>query len=86
MIVHFQFRERGWWKKCQERIERKAEEEKEEVQHHLTQSQYGEFERSFNIPDNIDQTQIKASYLNGILTVILHKDEKAISKSIIEVQ
>jgi len=38
---------------------------------------FAEFERSFNLPDTIDEEKIKASYTNGILSVHLFKREEA---------
>jgi len=36
---------------------------------------YGEFMRSFQLPDNTDSEKISASYNNGILTLIIPKIE-----------
>jgi HSP20 family protein len=38
---------------------------------------FAEFERSFTLPDTIDEEKIKASYANGILSVHLFKKEEA---------
>jgi HSP20 family protein len=41
---------------------------------------YSEFERSFNLPEDIDREKIKASMENGILNITLPKKEEAIEK------
>ncbi|MFY7812150.1 MAG: Hsp20/alpha crystallin family protein, partial [Flavobacterium sp.] len=38
------------------------------------------FSRSFTLPDSINNNEIKASYENGILKIILPKKEEALSK------
>jgi len=39
---------------------------------YLRQEQfYGEFQRSFDLPDNVKTKEVKASYKDGLLTVIL---------------
>jgi len=41
---------------------------------------YSEFERSFNLPEEIDRERIKASMENGVLHIELPKREEAIDK------
>ena len=41
----------------------------------------GKFDRSFNLPDNINVHDISASFKNGELFVILPKTKETISKS-----
>lgn len=36
---------------------------------------YGEFTRSFQLPDNIDKNSISAKYLDGVLNITLNKKE-----------
>jgi HSP20 family protein len=43
---------------------------------------YGAFRRSFTIPRVVDQEQIKASYKNGVLTIVLPKKDKVYPKQI----
>jgi HSP20 family protein len=43
---------------------------------------YGTFRRSFTIPRVIDQEMIKASYKDGVLTIVLPKKEKVYPKQI----
>lgn len=42
---------------------------------------YGKFNRSFSLQDNVNVSEISASFKNGELTVILPKTEETLSKS-----
>lgn len=44
---------------------------------HLTERRYGHFSRSFVLPRDVDQDGIRASFENGILTVVIPKSERA---------
>lgn len=55
--------------------EQEAEERTERV--HRYERMYGVFERTFTLPASVDPQSIKASYDNGVLTVVLPKTEKA---------
>jgi HSP20 family protein len=50
------------------------------------QTSYGSFKRSFTLPDNVDTSKIKANYNNGILEVVVPKDETKVIKTSIEVK
>ena len=41
---------------------------------HTKERSFGEFERSFVIPGNVDQSRIKAKYENGVLRISLPKE------------
>lgn len=56
--------------------ERKLENEKSEKNFHSVETQYGAFSRSFYLPDNVKEDKIEASYEDGILKVVIPKDEK----------
>ena len=43
---------------------------------------YGQFERSFKLPDHVDGEKIKASFADGVLTVEVPKLEKAKPRTI----
>jgi HSP20 family protein len=43
---------------------------------------HGEFQRTLSLPENIDDQQVKASFKDGILTVIIPKTEQSKSKAI----
>jgi len=38
---------------------------------------YGTFQRSFSLPSSVDQEKVRATYNNGILTILLPKVEEA---------
>jgi HSP20 family protein len=44
---------------------------------HLSERRYGEFRRSFSLPDGVDPTKTDAVFTKGILTVTLPKTEEA---------
>ena len=66
--------------------ERKIEKEDKNRNYHSIETQYGSFSRTFYLPDNVDHNKINASYTNGILNVVVPKDEKKVLKSVIEVK
>jgi HSP20 family protein len=45
--------------------------------YHLSERRWGRFSRSFVLPREVDQEQIRASFENGVLTVTIPKSEKA---------
>lgn len=53
--------------------ERKSKEEVKEEDYYKVESQYGRFERSFTLPENIDQEDIHAESKDGVLEVIIPK-------------
>lgn len=59
------------------RGERKFEEEKEGRNFHRVERSYGQFVRSFTLPNNVDRDQIKASFSDGLLHIELPKREEA---------
>ena len=65
--------------------ERKFSNEKKEKNYHSVETQYGSFSRSFTLPENIDGTKINAKYNNGILELVIPKDEKKVLKQTIKV-
>lgn len=62
--------------------ERKFEEEKEGRSYHRVERSYGQFVRSFTLPNNVDRESIKASFNDGVLTIALPKREEAKPKQI----
>ena len=60
--------------------ERKIEEKKEEKNFHSIESYYGTFSRSFYLPEIVNKDKIDALYENGILKIVLPKDDKKIGK------
>jgi HSP20 family protein len=65
--------------------ERKFTNEKKERNYHSVETQYGSFSRSFTLPENVDGTKINAKYNNGILELVIPKDEKKVLKQMIKV-
>ena len=64
------------------RGERRHEEEKEGRTFHRRERSYGQFVRSFTLPNNVDRDRIKASFSNGLLEIELPKREEAKPKQI----
>ena len=65
--------------------ERKLSSEKKDTNYHSIETQYGSFSRSFTIPENVDAEKINAKYNNGILELMVPKDEKKVLKNTIKV-
>lgn len=66
--------------------ERKFEEKKEEKNFHSVETRYGSFSRSFHLPDNINVDKVEAKYEDGLLNVIIPKDEQKIQKKTIAIK
>jgi len=66
--------------------ERKMAEEKNEKNFHSVESYYGTFSRSFFLPDNVNVDKIDASYEDGILNIVIPKDEKKEPKKLISIK
>lgn len=64
------------------RGERKHEEEVTKENYHRVERYYGSFQRSFSLPNAIDQEKVKATCDKGVLTVILPKKEEKKPKQI----
>jgi HSP20 family protein len=65
--------------------ERKFSKERKENNLHVVETQYGNFSRSFSLPENVDASRIAAKYNNGILEITVPKDEKKTLKTSIKV-
>ncbi|MET4080484.1 HSP20 family protein [Pedobacter sp. UYP30] len=64
-------------------VEEKQEENKENQVFSRREFSYGNFSRSFNLPENAANENISAAYLDGILTIkIAKQDEKLLQKEI----
>ena len=57
-------------------------EKKESGKVHRVESYYGNFTRSFTLPDSIKTEEINAEFTNGILNVTIPKGDIALPKSI----
>jgi HSP20 family protein len=62
--------------------ERKREKEEKGKKYHRVERSYGSFLRTFTLPDNVDETNVRAEFKDGVLNVRLPKSEKAKPKSI----
>ncbi|MEX0686459.1 MAG: Hsp20/alpha crystallin family protein [Balneolales bacterium] len=62
--------------------ERKQEKEDKNVKYHIIESRYGQFERSFTLPSNVDLDSLNAKYKDGMLNLTIQKVQKKMSKQI----
>lgn len=62
--------------------ERRMEKETKEENYHRVERAYGNFVRSFSLPNTVDVENIKATFKNGVLEVSLPKKEEVKPKHI----
>ena len=62
--------------------ETEAEKEEKGRRFHRVERYYGQFERSFTIPDDAEANDVRAEFKDGVLRVHLAKSEKARPKQI----
>jgi len=62
--------------------ERKFEKEEKDKKYHRIERAYGNFLRSFALPDAADGTKVAAEFKDGVLKVHLPKNEKATPKAV----
>jgi len=60
--------------------ERKIKEEQKEENFYKVESVYGKFERSFNLPEDVDTDKIEAKSENGVLEIKIPKVQKVETK------
>ena len=60
--------------------ERTYETDQENDNYHYRERRFGTFDRSFNLPETVDEENISASFKNGILNVSLPKHENILPK------
>jgi HSP20 family protein len=65
--------------------ERKFAEQKDEKHFRSIETQYGAFNREFVLPDNVDAEKVEAKYSDGILQLVVPKNEKKRLKTSIKV-
>lgn len=66
--------------------ERKYKDEIKEEDYYKVETSFGKFERVFTLPDNIDTEKISANSADGVLEIIIPKQEKTTSKKRIEIK
>ena len=60
--------------------ERTYETDQENDNYHYRERRFGTFDRSFKLPDTVDEEKISASFKNGILNVALPKNANILPK------
>lgn len=66
--------------------ERKFENEKKEKNYHTVESYYGSFRRAFHLPKEVREEKIEANYKDGILRIVVPKDETKAAKKLISIK
>lgn len=66
--------------------ERQFKNEKNDRRYHIVESSYGSFQRSFQLPDTVEPRQIQANFEDGVLRVMVPKDEQKTMRHQIQVQ
>ncbi|HKK43898.1 MAG TPA: Hsp20/alpha crystallin family protein [Balneolaceae bacterium] len=62
--------------------ERNFENEEKGKTYHRVETKYGSFNRSFQLPDNVDESSINAKYEDGLLNISIDKNEEKVKKQI----
>ncbi|HJT24051.1 MAG TPA: Hsp20/alpha crystallin family protein [bacterium] len=62
--------------------EKKEEKKTEDKKYHRMESYYGSFQRSFVLPDGIKTEKVTADFKDGVLTVVVPKNEEAKEKTV----
>jgi HSP20 family protein len=57
--------------------EKREEREEKEKNYYLSERRYGSFQRSFQLPEGIDQEKIEATFEKGVLTASVPKSAQA---------
>ena len=57
--------------------EKKSERDEKNDTYHLVERSYGSFDRSFRLPEGVNEEQIKADFNNGVLHVVVPKRPEA---------
>lgn len=62
--------------------ERRQEKEEKGKKYHRVERSYGSFLRTFVLPDNVDESKVRAEFKDGVLHVALPKTEKTKPKAV----
>lgn len=57
--------------------EKHKEREEKDKNYYLSERSYGSFQRSFRLPEGVDQSKIAATFAKGVLTITLPKTTEA---------
>ena len=60
--------------------EKKEEKEEKEKDYYLSERRFGSFQRSFQLPEGIDEDKIQASFEKGVLTIKFPKGPRRRSR------
>jgi HSP20 family protein len=60
--------------------EKKETKEEKKKDYFLSERRYGSFQRSFALPEGVDQEKIEAAFTKGVLTVTLPKKPESVKK------
>ncbi len=66
--------------------ERSFRNEQSQRRYHVVESSYGSFQRSFQLPDTVDPSRIEATLEDGVLHVLVPKDEQKTMRHQIQVR
>lgn len=66
--------------------ERNFKNEVKEEDYYKVETSFGKFQRSFTLPDGVDSESITASAEDGVLEVVIPKNQKIVHKKEIEVK
>ncbi|HEX8505262.1 MAG TPA: Hsp20/alpha crystallin family protein [Hymenobacter sp.] len=66
--------------------ERHFKNEQNDRRYHMVESSYGSFHRSFQLPDTVEPRQIQANFEDGVLKVMVPKNEEKTMRHQIQVQ
>ena len=61
----------------EKKVSKESKEDNKEGRFTRREFRYNAFKRSFNLPDTVDNTNIVANYVDGILSVVIPKKEEA---------
>lgn len=62
--------------------ERNEIKEENDIRHFLTETYYGSFMRTFNLPTAVDENKVDAHYEDGVLTITVPKAHSSKAKEI----
>ncbi|OGX85615.1 Hsp20/alpha crystallin family protein [Hymenobacter glacialis] len=66
--------------------ERQFKNEQTDRRYHIVESSYGSFQRSFQLPNTVEPRHIQAQFEDGVLRVLVPKDEQKTMRHQIQIQ